>query len=214
MKNLTLILVLAVAVFAASTASAAITRVDKAINVSATVLGGTSFQVQLFKSTSSTTYDWTHDYYPTMAFGSLTNAIANDVTSALTSTVSYLAVVSVINNTGTTYHVQYTGAPLLHTDGTTTLPNNAFTVKGGVHYASDGTTVTTIGTVNTTRNSAGSTTAYNIFTSNLAGASDAFDVFFGLTGDPTQAVSATGNLIPPTQKAGNYAATITLSLVP
>lgn len=192
----------------------AFASVDKAINVSAAVLSASSYDVKLFKSTSSTTYDWNTNLFPAMNFGTLKNAVDGDPTSALTAANGYVALVSVVNNSGATYRVQFTGAPLLHTDGTTRLSNDAFTVAGGVQYDSNGAVTTAYSSgVDTTKRSAGSTTPYNVYNSNSSGVSDSFRVYFGLTGDPTQAVGAKA-LIPPGQKAGNYSATLHLTLYP
>jgi len=194
---------------------------EKPITVQASVTSDTDFQVKLYRSTSKTTYDWTTNYYPTMDFGTLTNAIAGDTTSALTASYHYLALISVTNNTGTAYRVQYDGAPLRNSaDTTVTLSNEAFTIAGGVHYAADGTTIATVypSGLNTTRKSAGSTTPYDIYTSNSSGTSDIFRAYFGLTGDPTLAVDVNGNgtfdLIPPGQRSGSYTASIKFTLYP
>lgn len=189
--------------------------VDKPITVTASVQSSSSFSVKVYKSTSATTYDWATDLYPNMSFGMLTNAIPGNTASALTAGYHFAALVSVNNNAGATYRVQYTGAPLKHTDGSTTLSDNCFTVVGGVHYNTDGTLATTYTSgLNTTKKSAGSTSTYDVFTSNASGASDIFRVYFGITGDPTQAVSSTGTMIPPTQKAGSYSSSVKITLYP
>jgi hypothetical protein len=126
---------------------------------------------------------------------------------------------TVSNNTGSTYHVQFTGAPLRHTDGVTVLSNDAWTVIGGLNLNADGSTATVNTTgVNTTRKSAGLTTAYTVYTSNAAGASDSFRAYMAITGDPTLAVNADGAgaiaLIPPTQKSGTYSGSVTFTLLP
>lgn len=194
---------------------------EKPITVQASITADSAFEVKLYKSTGATTYDWTTNYYPLMDFGTLTNAVPGDTTSALTASYHYMALVSITNNTGTAYRVQYDGAPLRNTsDNTVTLSNEAFTIAGGVQYAADGMTITTVypAGLDTTRKSAGVTTAYNIYTSNSSGTSDIFRAYFGLTGDPTKAVDVNGNgtfdLIPPNQRSGTYTASIKLTLYP
>jgi hypothetical protein len=220
MKKVFLFLpILLLSLFVATSAFAQITTVNKAITASASVLGSTSFTVNIYKSLTSTTFNWTTDYINVMNFGTLGHAVASDPTSALGGSNFFLALVTVNNNTGTSYHVSYTGAPLMHTDATTRLSNDAWTVVGGPQYNSDGSTATVYSTgLNTTKRSAGLTTAYNVYTSNTAGASDIFRVYFAITGDPTLGIDAdssgTVNLIPATQKAGSYSATVTLSLIP
>ncbi len=215
-KNALILTVLVLSLFVCTSAFA---RIDKPISVQASVTGSTTFNVNIYKSTSDTSYNWTTDYINTMNFGTLTNAITGDLTSALTASSHFLALVSVNNNTGTAYQVAFTGAPLRHTDGTTLLSNDAWTVLGGLHLNSDGSTATAYSSgVNTTRRSAGLTTSYNVYTSNTSGLSDIFRVYFAITGDPTKAVNADGAgaiaLIPPTQKSGSYSASVTLSLLP
>jgi hypothetical protein len=188
---------------------------DAVMTASASVLGATNFDVKLYRSTGTSTYDWNTNYFPTMNFGNLGNAVPADKTSALTASYNYLALVTVTNNTGATYRVQYTGAPLLHTvDRTTTLSNDAWTVQGGLQYNANGTTATVYSAgVSTTLRTAGSTATYDVYTSNSAGASDTFRVYFAITGDPTKAVGAKA-LIPPTQKSGSYSAQVKLTLYP
>jgi hypothetical protein len=217
MKKATLFLsILLVSLFVCTSAFA---RVDKPITVQASVLGATSFNVQIFKSVTDTTYNWTTDYINAMNFGTLANAVPADLTSALGASSHFLALVSVNNNTNTSYHVQFTGAPLRHTDGSTLLSNDAWTVLGGFHLNTDGSTATVYTSgVNTTKRSAGLTTSYDVYTSNTAGLSDIFRVYFAITGDPTKAVNADGAgaiaLIPPTQKSGSYSGSVTLTLLP
>ena len=199
--------------------TSAFARVDKPLTVQASVDSATTIDVKIYKSTSDTTYNWATDYINTMNFGALTHAVPSDLNSALTAGSHFLALVSVTNNNPTAYQVQFTGAPLRHTDGTTLLSNDAWTVVGGPHLNSDGTTATvyTAG-INTTKRSAGLTTSYNVYASNTSGLSDVFRVYFAITGDPTKAVNADGagtiTLIPPTQKSGAYSASVTLSLLP
>jgi hypothetical protein len=199
-----------------ATAFAQVTRVDKPISVQASVTGSSSFDVKIYKSTSSTTYDWATDYINAMNFGALVPADASKpTTSALGASQHFMALVTVNNNTGATYRVQFTGAPLRHTDATTTLPNNAWTVTAGNQINTDGSVATVYPAgVNTGRFSAGVTTAYSVYTSNTSGLSDVFRVYCAITGDPTKAVSSTGALIPPTQKSGTYSASVTLTLLP
>jgi hypothetical protein len=215
-KNILILAVLMLSLFVCTSAFA---RVDKPISVSASVNPATTFSVGIFKSITDTTYNFTTDYINVMNFGILTNAIASDPTSALTAASHFLALVTVANNTNTGYTVQFTGAPLRHTDGVTLLSNDAWTVVGGVHLNADGSTATINSAgINSTRRSAGLTTAYTVYTSNTAGASDTFRVYFAITGDPALAVNADGvgsiALIPPTQKSGTYTASVTLSLLP
>jgi hypothetical protein len=216
MKKVSLLLpILLLTLFVATSAFAQITTVNKAITASASVTGSTAFTVNIYRSLTATTFNWTTDYVNLMNFGTLGHAVASDPTSALTASNFFLALVTVTNNTGTAYHVSYTGAPLLHTDATTRLSNDAWTVMGGPQFNSDGSTATVYSTgLNTTRRSAGLTAAYNVYTSNTAGASDTFRVYFAITGDPTLAVGTTPVLIPPTQKSGSYSASVTLSLIP
>jgi len=190
----------------------------KTLNVSAAVTGTTTFNVQLFKSTSPTTYNFSTDLFPTMDFGTLVLANpASPTTSPLGGSQHFLALVSVSSNTGTQYFVQYAGAPLKHiVDNVTTLSNDCFTVVGGPHLNSDGTsaTVNTGGLIQTIH-SAGVTTAYNVYTSTTSGTSDIFRVYFAITGDPTKTVSGTGNsLILQSQKGGTYRANVVLTLTP
>jgi hypothetical protein len=193
---------------------------DKVINASASITGATSFDVKLCKGVGTGKPDFSVNLFPTMSFGTLTNAVATDPNSALTSANFFCAVASITNNTGTSYYVQYTGAPLKHSDAVTTLSNDAFTVIGALHYAADGVTVQTVNQAGlvTARHSAGLTTAYTIFNSNTAGVSDIFDVYFAVTGDPTKGIDANSNgtidLIPPGQKSGSYSAQVKLSLYP
>jgi hypothetical protein len=212
-----LLVVLLVAVVGISFTSIAAT--DKAINVTASVNAVTNFTVQLFPSLTNTTYDWAHNVFPAMSFGMLTNANASDPSSALASSTGYVAYVSIANNNGALYHVDFQGAPLTHSDGTTKIPNDAFVVSADSHYYTNGT----IATINTggivkTKKSAGLTTAYTVYNSNAAGASDGFDMFFGLTGDSNNAIDSDGNgvkdLIPPTQKSGTYSSTLHVTLYP
>jgi hypothetical protein len=216
MKKVFLFLpILVLSLLVATSAFAQITTVNKTITASASVNGSTAFTVNIYKSLTSTTFNWTTDYVNLMNFGALTNAVAGDPTSALNASNFFLALVTVTNNTGTAYHVAYTGAPLIHTDATTRLSNDAWTVMGGLQFNSDGSTATAYSTgLNTTRRSAGLTTAYNVYTSNSTGLSDTFRVYFAITGDPTLAVGTTPVLIPPTQKSGSYSGVVTLSLIP
>lgn len=192
---------------------------DKPITASATVTGSTTIDVKLYKSLTDTTYDWTTNLYPTMTFPSLVHAVATDPTTALTAAQHFLALVAVTSNSGATYKIQYTGAPLRHTDAVTTLSNDAWTVIGGNHLNTDGSTATVYPAgVNTSKKSAGSTTTYDVYTSNATGTSDTIRVYFAITGDPTKGVDANGNgsidLIPPTQKSGSYSASVKLTLYP
>jgi hypothetical protein len=207
-----LLIVLLLAIVGLSLSS--IASVDKTINVTATVSPVSNFSVTLFPSLTNTTYDWNHTA-ATMAFGNLVNANASDPSSALTSNTGYLAYVAVTNNNGVAYHVDFQGAPLTHTDATTKLENNAFVVSAGPHYYANNSvaTINTAG-LTTAKHSAGATAAYTVFSSNTAGQSDSFDMFFGLTGDPKNAVSNTSGLIPPTQKSGTYSATLHVTLYP
>ena len=218
-KTILFLSVLLVPLFVCTSAFA---RVDKTITVQASVTGAISFDLKIYKSITDTTYNWTTDYINTMNFGTLTNAVPTDPNSALTASSHFLALVSISNNTNTAYTVQFTGRPLLHTDGTTPLSNDAWTVLGGMHLNTDGTTATVYTSgVNTTKRSAGLTTSYNVYTSNTSGTSDIFRVYFAITGDPTKAVNADGagaiSLIPPTQKSGSYSAGtsgVVLTLLP
>ncbi len=199
--------------------TSAFARVDKPISVQASVSGSTAFDLKIYRSTSDTTYNWSADYINTMNFGELTYAVPSDLTSALTASQHYLALVTITNNTNTAYHVQFTGAPLRHTDGVTLLSNDAWTVMGGLHLNTDGSTATAYPAgVSTTKRSAGLTTSYDVYTSNTSGLSDTFRVYFAITGDPTKAVNADGAgtiaLIPSTQKSGSYSASVTLTLLP
>jgi hypothetical protein len=212
-------LVLPILVLSLLVATSVFAAVNKPISVSASVLGSTAFDLKIFKSTSSTTYNFTTDYVNIMNFGTLANAVPTDLTSALAASQHFLALCTITNNTGTAYHVSFTGAPLINSDGVTRLSNDAWTVVGGPQFNADGSTATvyTAG-INSTRHSAGLTTAYDVYTSNSAGASDAFRVYFAITGDPTLAVNADGAgtiaLIPASQKSGSYTASVTLSLLP
>ncbi|MCX5707699.1 MAG: hypothetical protein NTY14_01755 [Candidatus Omnitrophica bacterium] len=216
MKKVFLFLpILVLSLLIATSVFAQITTVNKPITASASVTGSTAFTVNIYKSLTSTTFNWNTDYVSVMNFGTLTNAVVGDPTSALNASNFFMALVTVTNNTGTAYHVSYTGAPLIHTDATTRLSNDAWTVMGGLQYNSDGSTATVYSTgLSTTRRSAGLTTAYNVYNSNTAGISDTFRVYFAITGDPTLAVGTTPVLIPPTQKAGSYSGVVTLSLIP
>ena len=220
MKKIFLFLpILVLSLLVATSAFAQITTVNKSIVASASITGSTTFTVNIYRSLTATTFNWTTDYIDVMNFGTLTRAVASDPTSALNAGNLFLALVSVNNNTGTSYHVSYTGAPLMHTDATTRLSNDAWTVTGGPQYNADGSTATVYSAgLNTARRSAGLTTAYNVYTSNTAGASDIFRVYFAITGDPALGIDADSsgavNLIPPTQKAGSYSATVRLSLIP
>ncbi len=206
--------VLAILVLPLVLAGVSFAAVDKPITVTATVNASSSFDVKVYKSTSSTTYDWNTNLYPNMNFGTLVNAVTGDPSSALTASYHFVALVAANSNSGSAYRVQYTGAPLRHTDGTTTLSNDCFTVSGGVHYNSDGTIATSYTSgLNTTKRTAGSTTTYDVYTSNTAGTSDIFRVYFGITGDPTAAVGSKV-MIPPNQKGGSYSASVKITLYP
>jgi hypothetical protein len=217
MKKVTVFLtVLVCSLLVCATAFAQVTRVDKPIDVQASINGASNFDVKIYRSTTSTTYNWTTDYINVMNFGALVPAdVDNPTTSALTASQHFLALCTVTNNTGSTYRVQVTGAPLRHTDATTTLPNNAWTLTAGNQINTDGSIATVYPAgVTTTRRSAGITTAQQVYASNTSGLSDTFRVYFAITGDPTKAVSSTGVLIPPTQKAGTYSAQVILTLLP
>jgi hypothetical protein len=214
-KSVILASILICALFVYSTAFAQVTRVDHPISVSASVNGAAGLAVDIFRSTSLTTYDWTTPLQ-VMNFGALVlDDPANPTTSLLGGSQHFLALVSVTNNTGAHYHVQFTGAPLLHTDLSTTLPNNCWTITAGNQLNTDGSTATvyTAG-VNTGKFSAGVTTPYNVYNSNTSGLSDVFRVYFGIAGSPSRAVSPTGTMIQQTQKSGAYSASVTLSLIP
>jgi len=218
MKKTTLFLsILLVSLFVCTSAFAQVTQVNVPVSVQASVTGTAAVDVKIFRSTSATAYSTTPEATNTMNFGALIPGDATKpTTSALAGSVHFMAVVTVSNNTGSHYHVQYTGAPLRHTDGTTILDNNAWTVQAGNQIAADGTTIQTVYTagVNTGKFSAGVTTPYNVYNSNTSGTADAFRVYFGISGDPASAVSPTGTLIPQSQKQGAYSAGVTLSLIP
>jgi hypothetical protein len=217
MKNT--ILILMVMMFATCfIAGNVFAATPKTLNVSAAVTGSTTIDVKLYKSTGATTYNWATDLFPTMDFGTLVLADATKpTTSPLAASQSFLALVSVTSNAGSQYYVTYTGAPLRHaTDGVTTLSSDCFTVAGGLHYNTDGTTATVYSAgLAQTAHSAAATTAYNVYTSTTTGGSDIFRVYFGITGDPTKTVSKTSNsLIPQSQKSGTYRASVVLTLTP
>jgi hypothetical protein len=195
-----------------------VASVDKQLDVTASVDPATNFTVMLFRSLTSTTYDWSINRFPDMAFGTLVNAVPGNTSSALMANVGYLAYVSVLNNNGLPYRVQYTGNRLTHTDGVTNLSNDAFVVSAGDHFL-NATAVATVcdSCISKARRSAGAAT-YDVYTSNAQGVSDQFDMFFGITGDPANATNADGvgniTLIPPAQKSGSYTAHVHLTLYP
>jgi hypothetical protein len=214
----TILILMAIMLGTCFIASNVFAATPKTLNVSAAVTGSTTIDVKLYKSTSSTTYNWATDLFPTMDFGTLTIAdTTKPTTSPLGASQNFLALVSVTSNAGAQYYVTYTGAPLLHAvDGTTTLSSDCFTVAGGPHYNTDGTTATvySAGLAQTTH-SASATTAYNVYTSTATGGSDIFRVYFAITGDPTKTVSKTSNnLISQSQKSGTYRANVVLTLTP
>jgi len=190
----------------------------KTLNVSAAVTGSTTIDVKLYKSTSATTYNFATDLFPTMDFGTLVLANpTSPTTSPLGGSQHFLALVSVTSNAGTQYYVTYTGAPLLHAvDAVTTLSSDCFTVAGGPHFNTDGTTATVYSAgLAQAVHSAAATTAYNVYTSTTTGGSDVFRVYVGITGDPTKTVSKTSNsLISQSQKSGTYRANVVLTLTP
>ncbi len=167
-----------------------------------------TFSISIIKSLSATTYDWDNPQPPSagMNFGTLTNAVSGDPTSALTATKHFLVLVGVTTNTGKQYEIKYTGAPLAKEgDSSVTLPGDAWTVAADQHYDPD--TVYPAG-ITTDIHSAEDT--YVVYRSNSNGDSDTIRLYFGITGDPDQAAGP--NLIPPTQPAGNYQGTIKLDV--
>lgn len=204
------------AVILVAVVGAAMASVSKQIDATATVDSSSNFTVALYPSLTNTTFNWNLNVFPNMAFGTLVNSVAGDKTSALTSNTAYVAYVSVNSNAGTAYRVQYSGSPLTHTDGVTTLSNDVFTVAAGPHYLNS-TAIATVcqGCVLTTKQSAGTATydVYNTNRGNTNAVSDSFDMYFGLTGDPRNAV---GNktLIGSTQKSGTYSSHVYLTLYP
>ena len=214
----TALLIMAIMIAGCFIAGNVFADTPKTLNVSAAVTGTTIFNVNLYKSTGTTTYNFATDLFPTMDFGTLVLADpTKPTTSPLGASQHFLALVSVTSNTGSQYFVKYTGAPLLHTvDAVTALSSDCFTVAGGPHFNTDGTTATIYSSgLAQAIHSASATTAYNVYTSTATGGSDIFRVYFGITGDPTQTVSKTSNnLIPQTQKAGTYKANVLLTLTP
>ncbi|MFH1339424.1 MAG: hypothetical protein ABIH40_06250 [Candidatus Omnitrophota bacterium] len=167
-----------------------------------------TFSISIIKSLSATTYDWANPKPPSagMNFGTLTNAVASDPTSALAAGHHFMVLVGVITNTGASYAVKYTGAPLAKSDNPTiTLPGDAWTVSADQHYSPD--TVYPAG-ISTGVRSAEDT--YVVYNSNASGTSDTIRLYFGITGDPAQAAGT--NLIPPTQLAGDYYGTVKLDV--
>jgi len=167
-----------------------------------------TFSISIIESLSATTYDWDNPQLPSagMNFGTLTNAVSGDPTSAFAATKHFLVLVGVTTNTGNQYQIKYTGASLAKTDNPTiTLSGDAWTVSADQHYNPD--TVYPAG-ITTGIHSAEDT--YVVYNSNSSGDSDTIRLYFGITGDPDQAAGP--NLIPPTQPAGNYQGTIKLDV--
>jgi len=164
-----------------------------------------TFTIYITDSLSPTTYRWQKDSLGAMDFGTLTNAVSGDPTSALAATKHFLVLVGVTTNTGKPYQIKYTGAPLAKLDNPTiTLSGDAWTVSAG--HDPDNTVFRS--GITTGVRSAEDT--YVVYNSNSAGDSDTIRLYFGITGDPDQAAGP--NLIPPTQPAGSYQGTIKLDV--
>ena len=155
---------------------------------------------------------------PSMDFGNLTNAVPGDVGSALTSP-KFFKVFCGINTSGTPYSVAQTGTSLINSqDGVTKLTDNAwvFTPIAFVdttdpdNIANEplppGVTVGSKVSVN-------STSAKWIDTGSATNVA-VIQAVYSITGDPTLAVSPTGDLVPPNQKAGIYTAQVTWTMTP
>jgi len=164
-----------------------------------------TFSIYITDSLTATTYRWQQDSLSAMDFGTLTNAVAGDPTSALAATKHFLVLVGVTTNTGDRYEIKYTGAPLAKSDNpAVTLSGDAWTV------AADSDPDLTVYPTGITTGVHSAEDTYVVYNSNSNGDSDTIRLYFGITGDPDQAAGT--NLIPPTQPAGNYQGTVKLDV--
>lgn len=153
---------------------------------------------------------------PAMDFGTLTNAVPGDLGSALTSP-KFFKVFCGINTSGSPYTVTQTGSSLVNSlDGVTILTDNAW-VFTPIPFV-DTTDPDEIaneplppGVSVGSKASVNSTNAPWIDTGSATNVA-VIQAVYSITGDPSLAISPTGDLIPPNQKAGIYTGQVTWTM--
>jgi hypothetical protein len=187
----------------------------KTVLINASVAVNAVFTTKIFKGVAddngNLNLDWNTEL-SAMSFGSLTNAVASDPRSALTSRNVFMVYTVCENNSGLKYYVKYDGAPLLHTDGVTRLSNDAWVVTVGAQTGDPNfNTYNTAGLM--AGRISGADTNKVLFTSAANGRTDVFRIYFSITGDPRLAVNGSSStLIPPSQKPGTYSAAVKLTM--
>lgn len=187
----------------------------KTVLINASVTETSTLTVKLFKgavdSSGNAAFDWSTDM-SSMDFGTLSPVDSSNSRSPLCSSTIYMAYCVCVHNTGKQYYVKYDGAPLMLSDASASLPNDSWVVTvgaqtGDAYFNTTNTAGLMSGKIS------GADTEKTLFTSNSSGTTDVFRVYFAIVGLSAYAVNGSSStLIPYSQKAGTYTASVKITM--